>query len=200
MIKQLSPSLNFQNLNNLLNVLHLPSINQQPFPNTKKQRLPQTTVARNPVQTIKVGPNSDGGVIQLQTGYGIQTNKNDVPYVPKKEEHDAGKTRKSLIPPLPHPPSRLAQHRPPKILLRTEKPQFYYNPDLDDIAPNHSTPPPTYYPPQTPSTVYQKRPIESTYSRSTGKTNLLSILRLDLRRFIKCFYRILKCKKCVFYC
>ena len=166
-------------MNNLLNVLHLPSINQQPFPNTKKQRLPQTTVSRNPIQTIKVGPNSDGGVVQLQTGYGIQTNKNNVPYVHNKEEHSSGKTRKSLIPPIQPPPSHLAQHRPPKILLRTEKPEYYYNPDLDDIAPNHPTPPPTYYPPQSPSTVYQKRPIESTYSRSTGNTNLLSILSLD---------------------
>ena len=177
-IKRLHLSFNFKNLNNLLNVLHLPSINQQPFPNTKKQRLPQTTVARNPIQTIKVGPNSDGGVVQLQTGYGIQTNKNNVPYVHNKEEHSSGKTRKSLIPPLQPPPSRLAQHRPPKILLRTEKPEYYYNPDLDDIAPNHSTPPPTYYPPQTPSTVYQKRPIESAYSRPTGSTNFLSILSL----------------------
>ena len=123
----------------MLNILNLPAITKKPLSNNKLQ-------LANQMQTIKVNPNSNGGIIQLQTGYGVQTNHDN--------EKGSGKKRET-VPPLPPPPH---------VVLKSEKPFFYYNPNLDDIFPFT---PPTYTPPPTPPTIYHK-PIDSTYSRSTG--------------------------------
>ena len=126
----------------------MPAINKQPPVKTKPRKLPST---RNRIKTIKVNPNSSGGIIQLHTGYGVKTN-NGVEGSGKKRE---------TVPPLPPPPP--PHHH--QIVLKTEKPSFYYNPILDDIFPST---PPTYTPPPTPPTIYN-RPLNYEYSRETGK-------------------------------
>ena len=133
-----------------MNVLNLPAINKKPQERLKP-RLPTNT--RNRIKTIKVNPNSNGGVIQLHTGYGVKSNNGD---------GGNGKKRET-VPPLPPPP---AQPKPYQVVLKTETPSFYYNPSLDDIFPST---PPTYTPPPTEPTIYN-RPLHSGYSRETGKT------------------------------
>ena len=125
----------------------MPAINKQPPVKTKLRLQPNT---RNRIKTIKVNPNSSGGTIQLQTGYGIKTHN---------IENGSGKKREN-VPPLPPPPPHHHQ-----IVLNTEEPSFYYNPTLDDIFPST---PPTYTPPPTPPTIYN-RPLHSEHSRETGK-------------------------------
>ena len=142
-----------QNLDNLLSVLNLPSINKQPPPPYYgKPRPPPPQQPRNRIKTIKVNPDSNGGTIQLQTGYGIKTNHdlNDVGSGMKRE----------TVPPLPPPPQ--PHHH---VALATERPSFYYNPKLDEIFP---ATPPTYTPPPTEPTIYNM-PLHSGYPVETGK-------------------------------
>ena len=141
-----------QNLDNLLSVLNLPSINKQPPPFQARPR-PPPVQHKNRVKTIQVSPTSNGGTIQLQTGYGIKTNH-------IVNEIGSGKKRETVPPLLSPPPHQSHNH----VVLETERPSFYYNPDLDEIFPPT---PPTYTPPPTEPTIYD-RPLHTGYTLETG--------------------------------
>ena len=131
----------------------MPSINKQPPHHYAKPRLPSHPT-NNRVKTIQVSPTSNGGIIQLQTGYGIKTNHDT-------NEFGSGKKRETVPPVVPPPPPQSQNH----VALATERPSFYYNPKLDEIFPPT---PPTYTPPPTEPTIYN-RPLHNGYTLETGK-------------------------------
>ena len=141
-------------MDNLLSVLNLPSINKQPPYRYTKPRPQPPRQPNNRVKTIQVSPTSNGGTIQLQTGYGIKTNQ-DI------NEFGSGKKRETVPPLLPPPPPQTHNH----VALATERPSFYYNPNLDEIFPPT---PPTYTPPPTEPTIYN-RPLHTGYTLETGE-------------------------------
>ena len=96
-----------------------------------------------------MNPNANGGTIQLQTQYGIET---------RNEDEGSGRKRET-VPPLPPPP--------PKSVLKTERPSYYYNSNLNDIF---ASTPPAYSVHPTPPTIYH-RPSHSGYTRTTGNKN-----------------------------
>ena len=140
-----------------MNVLNLPVLNNQPPSVELKTRSKPTKEWNNRIKTINVSPTSNGGTIQLQSQYGVNT---------YNTEEDSERKRET-VPPFSFSPVPQYTDKYP-VIQQTESPYYYkpYNPNLDDIYPLTS---PTYIPPPTPRTAH-RNPSISGYTRTAGET------------------------------
>ena len=140
-------------MDNLLDVLNLPSFNKQP---TKPHK---DVPIKNQLKTIKVNPNSNGGIIQVQSQYGIQPNNDASNYETTK--------KRETTPPAPHPLTQPPIPGAENAITKHSARPFYYKPSTKITFPSTSAGN-TY----TTETNNYKSPLPYGYSKTTGNKNV----------------------------